>query len=111
MSRRKATTEMAYSLGINKKDINSMKISIKYKVNTLVQFKVKEIYSDNQVLLSRKQVGEEALEWAKNVLEPGMIVKGIVRNIRKFGAFVEIGGGVVGLAHIEDLSVARIKSP
>ena len=37
MSKRKATTEMAYSLGINKKDINSMKISIKYKVNTFVR--------------------------------------------------------------------------
>ena len=83
----------------------------KYKVNTLVQFKVKEIYSDNQVLLSRKQVGEEALEWAKNELEPGMIVKGIVRNIRKFGVFVEIGGGIVGLLHIEDISVSRIKTP
>ena len=40
-----------------------------------------------------------------------MIVDGIVKNIRKFGAFVEIGGGVVGLLHIEDISVSRIKSP
>lgn len=31
--------------------------------------------------------------------------------MRKFGAFVEIGGGVVGLLHIEDMSVSRIKSP
>lgn len=31
--------------------------------------------------------------------------------MRKFGAFVEIGGGVVGLLHIEDISVSRIKSP
>lgn len=83
----------------------------KYKVNTLVQFKVKEIYSDTQILLSRKQVGEEAIKWVINELKPGMIVKGIVRNIRKFGAFVEIGGGVVGLLHIEDISVSRIKTP
>ena len=34
-----------------------------------------------------------------------------MKNITSYGAFVEIGGGVVGLAHIEDLSVARIKSP
>ena len=83
----------------------------KYKVNTLVQFKVKEIYSDTQILLSRKQVGEEAIKWVINELKPGMIVKGIVRNIRKFGAFVEIGGGVVGLLHIEDISDSRIKTP
>jgi len=31
--------------------------------------------------------------------------------MRKFGAFVEIGGGVVGLLHIEDMSISRIKSP
>ncbi len=31
--------------------------------------------------------------------------------MRKFGAFVEIGGGIVGLLHIEDISVSRIKSP
>ena len=36
---------------------------------------------------------------------------GIVRNIRPYGAFIEIGGGVVGLLHIEDISVARIKTP
>lgn len=36
---------------------------------------------------------------------------GIVKNIRPYGAFVEIGGGIVGLVHIEDISVARIKTP
>jgi small subunit ribosomal protein S1 len=40
-----------------------------------------------------------------------MVVNGIVKNMRKFGVFVEIGGGVVGLLHVEDISVSRIKSP
>lgn len=83
----------------------------KNKVNSFVQFKVKEIYDDNRILLSRKNVQKEALDWVKENLEPGMVVNGIVKNIRKFGAFVEIGGGVVGLLHIEDISVSRIKSP
>jgi small subunit ribosomal protein S1 len=83
----------------------------KNKVNTVVQFKIKEMYSENQLMLSRKQVGEEALDWVKNNLEVGMTLNGIVRNIRKFGAFVEIGGGIVGLLRIEDISVSRIKSP
>ena len=34
-----------------------------------------------------------------------------MKNITPYGAFVDIGGGVVGLVHIEDLSVARIKTP
>lgn len=83
----------------------------KNKVNSFVQFKVKEIYNDNRILLSRKNVQKDALEWAKENLKTGMVVNGIVKNIRKFGAFVEIGGGVVGLLHIEDISVSRIKTP
>ncbi len=83
----------------------------KNKVNQFVQFKIKEIYDDKNVLLSRKNVQEEALVWVKEELKPGTVVNGIVKNMRKFGVFVEIGGGVVGLLHIEDISISRIKSP
>ena len=38
-----------------------------------------------------------------------MCVNGIVRNIRPYGAFVEIGGGVVGLLHIEFKIGQKIK--
>ena len=44
-------------------------------------------------------------------LHEDMIVKGTVKGIQPYGAFVEIEGGAVGLLHIEDISVARIKSP
>ena len=44
-------------------------------------------------------------------LEDPRGVKGIVKSIRPYGVFIEIGGGIVGLLHIEDISVARIKSP
>lgn len=81
------------------------------KVNKLVQFKVKDIREEDIAILSRKAVGQDALTWVKTELEPGMVVKGIVKNIRPYGVFVEIGGGVAGLLHIEDISVARIKSP
>ena len=77
----------------------------KNKVNNFIQFKIKEIYDDTNVLLSRRNVQKEALDWVKNDLKVGMVVKGIVKNMRKFGAFVEIGGGVVGLLHIEDISI------
>lgn len=81
------------------------------KVNKFVQFKIKEINNDNTAILSRKEVQKEALEWVKESLEVGQIVTGIVKNIKPYGVFIEIGGGVVGLAHIEDLSIARIKTP
>ena len=44
-------------------------------------------------------------------LKENMIVKGIVKSIQPYGTFIEIEDGTVGLLHIEDTSVARIKSP
>jgi small subunit ribosomal protein S1 len=51
------------------------------------------------------------MSWVKEELNPGMVLNGIVKNIRQFGVFVEIGGGIVGLLHIEDISISRMKSP
>lgn len=80
------------------------------KVHKYVQFKIKEKDGDSFVL-SRKDLQKEVINSIKSDLEEGQIVKGIVKNITPYGAFIDIGGGVVGLVHIEDLSVARIKSP
>ena len=81
------------------------------KVHKFVQFKVKEVKDENNIVVSRREVQEEALEWIKRDLKEGTRVTGIVKSIKPYGAFIEIGGGVVGLAYIEDLSIARIKTP
>lgn len=44
-------------------------------------------------------------------LSKGSIVSGIVKNIQPYGAFVETDTGIDGLLYIEDISVARIKTP
>lgn len=80
------------------------------KVNKYVQFKIKGKKGED-LLLSRKDVQKEVLEYVKTNLQVGQNVHGIVRNIAGYGAFVDIGGGVTALVHIEDLSVARIKTP
>lgn len=81
------------------------------KVNKYVQFKVKDVDKKDCFILSRKDVGKDALNWIKQDVKVGQIVKGIVKSIKPYGVFVEIGGGIVGLLHIEDISVARIKTP
>jgi len=81
------------------------------KVNKFIQFKVKEIDEQNHFILSRKAVCQDAIKWVMNELEEKMIIDGIVKSIQPYGVFVEIGGGIVGLLHIEDISVARIKNP
>ena len=83
----------------------------KGKVNKYVQFKVKEFDQNNRFILSRRDVEKDTLDWIKKDLREGQIVKGIVRSIKPYGVFVEIGGGIVGLLHIEDISIARIKTP
>ena len=39
-----------------------------------------------------------------------MIVKGIVKNITDYGAFIDLGG-IDGLLHITDMSWGRVKHP
>lgn len=46
-----------------------------------------------------------------NDLEEGMVVDGTVKSIQPYGTFIELKNGIVGLLHIEDTSVARIKTP
>ena len=80
------------------------------KVHKYVQFKMKENNGDNYIF-SRRDVQNEVLNSVKTDLKEGQVVNGIVKNITPYGAFIDIGGGIVGLVHIEDLSVARIKTP
>ena len=97
-------------LGID--EDGNIKTSIcKNKINNYIQFKPKNINKDSTVILSRKEVCLDALNWVSRELEPGTILDGIVKNIRPYGVLVEIGGGVVGLIHIQDISISRIKNP
>ncbi len=61
----------------------------------------------NIIKQERKELNKRFYEQ----LHKGMIVKGKVKNIQPYGAFIELQKGIVGLLHIEDISVSRIKSP
>ena len=83
--------------------------------NTVQDFKVIKLdYKRNNVVLSRKAVleknnSEVKVELLKN-LEEGQIVKGIVKNITDYGAFIDLGG-LDGLLHITDISWSRVTNP
>lgn len=68
----------------------------------------------NKVVLSRKVVlKQEKQEQKKEVLsklEKGQRVRGEVKNLADFGAFIDLGG-IDGLIHISDLSWNRVKHP
>lgn len=59
----------------------------------------------------KKFISEEGISWIQNEAKTGDVFAGTVKNIKPFGVFVELENGVVGLLHIEDISVSRIKSP
>ena len=68
----------------------------------------------NNVVVSRRAVleasqGEERQNLLKTLTE-GAVVKGIVKNITDYGAFVDLGG-IDGLLHITDLAWRRVKHP
>ena len=81
------------------------------------EFEFKVIKLDrkrNNVVLSRRAVlesnlGEERQALLSNLKE-GSIVKGIVKNITDYGAFVDLGG-IDGLLHITDLAWRRVRHP
>jgi small subunit ribosomal protein S1 len=68
----------------------------------------------NNVVVSRRAVLEASLgaerEELLKTLQEGAIVKGIVKNITDYGAFVDLGG-IDGLLHITDLAWRRVKHP
>ena len=49
--------------------------------------------------------------WNENDVKNGEVLSGTVTGIKPYGAFVRLDNGMEGLIHIEDISVARIKSP
>ena len=95
-------------------DVRPIKDTTPYEEKTL-EFKVIKLdRKRNNVVVSRRAVLEESLgEEREKVLESlseGAVVKGIVKNITDYGAFVDLGG-IDGLLHITDLAWRRVKHP
>jgi small subunit ribosomal protein S1 len=68
-----------------------------------------------RLVLSRRAVIEKQAAEAKvkmlETLETGDELEGIVRSVRDFGAFIDIGNGVEGLVHVSELSWERVANP
>src|SRR6476661_4308682 len=83
--------------------------------NKTLEFKVIKLdRKRNNVVLSRRAVVEASMgeERAKlmETLKEGSIVRGVVKNITEYGAFVDLGG-IDGLLHITDMAWRRVRHP
>lgn len=68
----------------------------------------KKLVLSQKVILAEEQ--EQKREKLLQSLKEGDVVKGIIRRITNFGAFVDIGG-IDGLLHISDMAFSRINHP
>ncbi|MBT5330722.1 MAG: 30S ribosomal protein S1 [Porticoccaceae bacterium] len=80
-----------------------------------IEFKlIKLDQKRNNVVVSRRAVLEsvnsEERDQLLESLEEGAVVKGVVKNLTDYGAFVDLGG-IDGLLHITDMAWRRIKHP
>lgn len=95
-------------------DIRPVKDTTPYE-NKEMEFKVIKLdRKRNNVVVSRRAVleasqGADRQSLLAN-LQEGSVVKGIVKNITDYGAFVDLGG-IDGLLHITDLAWRRVKHP
>lgn len=66
------------------------------------------------IVLSRRSLLEEERDKKRKValetIEEGKLVKGIVKNITEYGAFIDLGG-IDGLLHVTDMSWGRVRHP
>ncbi|BCG49678.1 30S ribosomal protein S1 [Candidatus Profftella armatura (Diaphorina cf. continua)] len=95
-------------------DIRPVKDTALFEGKTM-DFKVIKLdRKRNNVVLSRRAVIEESMGEERQklieTLKEGCIVKGIVKNITDYGAFIDLGG-IDGLLHITDIAWRRVKHP
>src|SRR4030088_796420 len=95
-------------------DIRPVKDTTPFEGKAL-EFKVIKLdRKRNNVVVSRRAVLEASLGAERDellkTLQEGAIVKGIVKNITDYGAFVDLGG-IDGLLHITALAWRRVKHP
>jgi len=95
-------------------DLRPVKDTSPYEGKTM-DFKVIKLdRKRNNVVVSRRAVLEQTAGAERDALlatlQEGTVVKGIVKNITDYGAFVDLGG-IDGLLHITDLAWRRVKHP
>ncbi|MDR0777390.1 MAG: 30S ribosomal protein S1 [Azonexus sp.] len=95
-------------------DMRPVKDTTPYEGKTM-EFKVIKLdRKRNNVVMSRRAVLEATADKDREKLlenlKEGTVVKGIVKNITDYGAFVDLGG-IDGLLHITDLAWRRVRHP
>lgn len=105
-----AYNDIEYNFNSNK----TKSVAIMSKVGKTVRFKIKDIEGGKDkyiVHCSRADAQKECYDEYISKLVPGDIVQAHVTHIENYGIFCDIGGGLVALLPIENVSITRITNP
>ena len=90
-------------------------IAVLSRVGKPTCFQVSALQADEKgaplAILSRRAVQERAMDFFLEHLCPGSVVTAVVTHLESFGAFLDIGCGIVAMLPIEYISVSRISHP
>lgn len=100
------------ALGIMENNVKD--VAIITRVNKTVCFKVNSIIEENGsplVILSRRDAQLECLEYILSEYTPGKVIDARITHLEQFGAFADIGCGIISMIAIDNISVSRIQHP
>ncbi|MCR2100610.1 30S ribosomal protein S1 [Campylobacter upsaliensis] len=82
-----------------------------FKIGDEIKVKIIKIDEDNQkISLSTKELKNSPVQEYAKTHKVGDVVKGIIRDIKDFGIFVELSENVDALIHKEDISLAMLET-
>ena len=101
------------ALGIE--DGNVRDIALISRVNKPVVFRIigfeEDNYGEKTAILSRREIQQDCYNEYISQLSPGDVIDAKVTHIEGFGAFADIGAGLIALMPIDAISVSRIPHP
>ncbi len=94
---------------------SNREIAVLSRVGKQTCFTVKSVGSDEKgspvITVSRKDAQEKAMDWFLQNLLPGDVLTCKITRLDSFGAFLDIGRGIIAMLPLESLSVSRISHP
>lgn len=100
------------ALGIKENAVKD--VAIITRVNKMVCFKVMDIVvkdSEYIAYLSRCEAQKECEEYIFSTYKSGDIIDARITHLEQFGAFADIGCGIISMISIDNISVSRIEHP
>lgn len=93
---------------LNKKYYDGIPVEIMDTIGRYVITEIENINSDGTIELNRSRIMERTVNYLSENI--GATVEAIVKEVVPYGAFIDIGNGVVTLLHVRNISISRMRN-